>query len=319
LRRAGLLICLALAVSASAVAIAAPPGATTNAATDVTATTATLNGTVVTDGATTYHFEWGPTTAYGSSSPETSVTGGGPNGKSVSDQIAGLQPSTTYHFRIVARNAEGPTNGADMTFTTPAAGPNDNVLSIAKNPKTVTFGNPVTISGRLTGPNSGGVTVELESTEFPYTTPFRNVATTTTAPNGDYSFTQTPQRNTRYRAIARTNPRTQSADIAVGVRRRVSLRIGDQTPTRGQRVRFSGTVTPGADGKVALIQRRTSDGWKTLSTPTLVATTPVNGVARSKYARRIRIRRGGLYRTVVRKQGNEYVTGKSRRKRIRVQ
>jgi hypothetical protein len=69
---------------------------------------------------------------------------------------------------------------------------------------------------------------------------------------------------------------------------------------------------------VALIQRRTRKGWKTLSTTTLVATTPVNGVARSKYARRIRVRRGGFYRTVVRRQGGEYVTGKSSRKRLRV-
>ena len=319
MRRAGLLICLALAVTATSVATAAPPGATTNAATDVTATTAQLNGTVVTDGATTYHFEWGTTTAYGSSSPETSVTGGGPGGKSVSEDIAGLQPSTTYHFRIVARNADGTTNGADMTFTTPAPGPNDNVLSISKNPRTVTYGDPVTISGRLTGPGAGGETIELQSTPFPYTAPFSDVGTTTTAANGDYSFTTTPTINTRYHAIARTTPRTQSADIIVGVRRRVTLRIGDRTPERGQRVRFAGTVTPGADGKVALIQRRTRKGWRTLSTPTLVATTPVNGVTRSKYARRIRIRRSGLYRTVVRKQGGEYATGKSRRKRIRVQ
>jgi hypothetical protein len=317
-RRAGLLICLALVAGVAAVATAAPPGATTNAATAVTATTAELNGTVVTDGATTYHFEWGTTTAYGSSSPETSVTGGGPSGKSVSDRIAGLQPSTTYHFRIVAKNADGVTNGADMTFTTPAAGANDNVLTIAKDPRTVTFGNPVTISGRLTGPGAAGETVELESTEFPYTTPFRSAGTATTDANGNYSFTVTPQRNTRYRAIARTNPRTQSADIAVGVRRRVSLRIGDRTPERGDRVRFAGTVTPAADGKVALLQRRTRRGWRTISTPTLVSTTAAGTTTRSKYARRIRIRRGGLYRTVVRKQGNEYVTGKTRRKRITV-
>src|SRR5918993_95347 len=101
LRRAGLLICLAAALSVTAVATAAPPGATTEAATGVTATTATLNGSVVTNDPqpVTYHFEWGTTTAYGSRSAETTVTGGGPGGKSVSENIAGLQPSTMYHFR----------------------------------------------------------------------------------------------------------------------------------------------------------------------------------------------------------------------------
>ena len=318
MRRAGVLVCLALVLTGTAVATAAPPGATTNAATRVTVTTATLNGTVTPDGDTTYYFEWGTTTAYGSRSPERSVTGGGPNGKEVSEDIAGLQPSTTYNFRIVATNADGTTTGANMTFTTPAAGPNDNVLSIAKDPRTVTYGNPVTISGRLTGPDSGGVRVELEQTPFPYTAPFQNAGTTTTAPNGDYSFTVTPTINTRYHTVARTNPRTQSADVTVGVRRRVTLRIGDRTPARGQRVRFAGTVTPAADGKVALIQRRTRRGWRTIATDTLETTTPVGTVARSKYARRVRIRRSGYYRTVVRRQGGEYVTGKSRRKRIRV-
>ena len=322
MKRVGLLICLALAVAGTAVATAAPPGATTTAATDVTATTATLNGTVVTEGATTYLFEWGTTTAYGSRSPEKSVSGGGPNGKDVSEDVVGLQPSTTYHFRVVARNADtGETaTGNDMTFTTPAAGPNDNVLTIAKDPRTVIFGNRVTISGRLTGPGAAGETIELETTPFPYTDPFRPVGTTTTAPNGSYSFTTVPQINSRYHTEARTNPRTQSADIKVGVRRRVGLRIADRTPDRGKRVRFRGIVKPGSEGKVAVIRRKRTNrrGWRTVKTDVLEPAKTINGITRSKYGVRIKIRRDGRYRTVVRSQGGEYETGRSRKFWVRI-
>lgn len=320
MKRAALLICLALAVAGTAVATAAPPGATTTAASDVTATTATLNGTVVTDGATTYHFEWGTTTAYGSRSPEDSVSGGGPNGKDVSADVVGLQPGTTYHFRVVATNADGTTNGADMTFTTPAAGPNDNVLSIAKDPRRVTFGDSVTISGRLTGPGAGGETIELETTPHPYTDPFRPVGTTTTAADGSYSLTTVPQINSRYHTEARTSPRTQSADIKVGVRRRVRLRIADRTPDRGKRVRFRGIVKPGSEGKVALIRRKRTNrrGWRTVKTDVLEPARTINGITRSKYSVRIKIRRDGRYRTVVRSQGGEYETGRSRKFWVRI-
>ena len=36
----------------------------------------------------------------------------------VSANITGLTPGTTYHFCIVAQNRQGTTNGTDNTFTT---------------------------------------------------------------------------------------------------------------------------------------------------------------------------------------------------------
>lgn len=66
--------------------------------------------------ATTYHFEYGPTAAYGSSTPAKSVGGSDP--VNVEANIAGLTPESTYHFRVVAENAEGTGDGPDRTFTT---------------------------------------------------------------------------------------------------------------------------------------------------------------------------------------------------------
>jgi hypothetical protein len=39
-----------------------------------------------------------------------------------SANISGLQPGTTYHYRLVSTNSGGTTNGSDQTFTTAAAG-----------------------------------------------------------------------------------------------------------------------------------------------------------------------------------------------------
>jgi DNA-binding beta-propeller fold protein YncE len=87
-------------------------------------TTATLFGKLNAFGLyTTYHFEYGPTTAYGRRAPAGAE---GPAGSSFvprvySRAISGLQPGTEYHFRLVATNSAGTTDGADATFTTPAA------------------------------------------------------------------------------------------------------------------------------------------------------------------------------------------------------
>ena len=102
-----------------------PPGTETDAATDVTETTAVLNGTINPYGLqSNYYFEYGTTTAYGSRIPAgiEAVAGGGRAPQSFLRTIAGLTPGTTYHFRLVATSSAGTAEGADRTFTTVAAG-----------------------------------------------------------------------------------------------------------------------------------------------------------------------------------------------------
>ncbi len=68
---------------------------------------------------TTYHFEWGPTAAYGNRVPpfERSI-GSGSKSVIVQETIAGLQAGTAYHFRVVANNSFGPSLSDDIEFET---------------------------------------------------------------------------------------------------------------------------------------------------------------------------------------------------------
>lgn len=103
----------------SGVALAASkPAASTGVTTNVGTTTAELHGTVDPNGAsTTYYFQWGKTTSYGSSSTPASA-GSGTSPESVDTKADHLKLGTTYHYRLVATNSAGTTHGADHTFTT---------------------------------------------------------------------------------------------------------------------------------------------------------------------------------------------------------
>ncbi len=92
------------------------PAVVTLSPTSVTCTGATLNGTVNPNGlATTYHFEWGTTIAYGNSTATVSA-GSGSTVVSVNAPLSGLVAGTTYHYRLVAVNSDGSANGSDVTF-----------------------------------------------------------------------------------------------------------------------------------------------------------------------------------------------------------
>jgi len=84
-------------------------------------TQALMGGLVNSQGeATTYWIEYGPTAGYGASMPasEDAVAPAGEAPQLASQVVGGLQPSTTYHYRVVATNPSGTVEGADQTVTT---------------------------------------------------------------------------------------------------------------------------------------------------------------------------------------------------------
>jgi hypothetical protein len=113
-----LLAVLALGAVAPAAWASGKPLVETQPARSVGTTEALLNGGVDPNGAETkYDFEYGTTVAYGKKTTEVSV-GAGTKVLEESKAIAGLTASTTYHFRIVAKNSNGTSDGADEVFTT---------------------------------------------------------------------------------------------------------------------------------------------------------------------------------------------------------
>lgn len=74
--------------------------------------------------ATTFYFEYGPDTNYGSKTPVTNAGSGGSD-VVVSYWLKGLEPGTLYHYRLRAENPTGPTDGLDATILTGADLPTD--------------------------------------------------------------------------------------------------------------------------------------------------------------------------------------------------
>ena len=94
------------------------PGVRTGTATDVRDTSVRLRGTVTPNGQeTTYRFEYGRTTAYGSRTQSLGADDG-VTPRDVAQTVRGLRPDTTYHYRLIATNGSDTTPGADGTFTT---------------------------------------------------------------------------------------------------------------------------------------------------------------------------------------------------------
>jgi hypothetical protein len=100
------------------------PSVTGGAASAVTATTATLAGSVNPNGSqvTDCHFVLSPAPPAGATAPCAQQLGSGEAAVPVSVALAGLTPGTAYTATLVASSAQGSSDGAPVTFTTAAAG-----------------------------------------------------------------------------------------------------------------------------------------------------------------------------------------------------
>jgi predicted lipoprotein with Yx(FWY)xxD motif len=139
------------AIASSAMAITGPPIIEAKPAVAV-AGGFEMKGTVNPYGLeTTYHFEYGTTTAYGTSLPVPDAdVGSGQVGVAVSQTVTGVQPSTTYHYRLVANNSAGPMMTSDVSFTTSAdvSSPPPPVSEPVTEPKAPTGKGPIRLKER---------------------------------------------------------------------------------------------------------------------------------------------------------------------------
>lgn len=96
-----------LLLFALGIADASAAGIAEVAARNAERTSVTLAATIAPEGTeTTYHFDWGPTAAYGNRTPDATVSGSEP--QSVSVELSGLSVGSRYHYRVVAETGVGP-------------------------------------------------------------------------------------------------------------------------------------------------------------------------------------------------------------------
>ncbi|MFA5974294.1 MAG: T9SS type A sorting domain-containing protein [Lentimicrobiaceae bacterium] len=153
------------------------PSVTTDIATGVTATGVVLNGSVnANNESATGNFEYGLTTAYGSTIAWAPSPATGSASTLVSSTLTGLLPNTTYHFRVNGTTIAGLANGSDLSFTTDAI------------PAVVTTNNASNIdltSAQLNGTVTANYAATDVSFEWGLTTSYGNtVAATPATVNG---------------------------------------------------------------------------------------------------------------------------------------
>lgn len=99
------------------------PSVTTNSATNVSDTSATLNGSISGNGLyTSAWFAYGTNNSFGYTTPQSSYGSGYTN---YNYTISNLIPNTTYTFRAVAQNSQGIVYGNVFSFTTSGVNANN--------------------------------------------------------------------------------------------------------------------------------------------------------------------------------------------------
>jgi hypothetical protein len=294
-------------------AAAEKPVVTTGAAGSVQPTTAVLNGTVNPKGAaTTYFFQIGTTSLYGTNTAPTAA-GAGNKGVKVSVPIGSLAPDTTYHYRLVAQNSKGISRGAHRTFKTKRQPLG---VSLVATPNPVRTGNLTTLSGVLSGTGNGGRQISLKGNPWPYTQGFLPVGNTiVTNADGSFSFTvPSVAVNTQFVVQMPAKPQVISPILVVGATVKVTRSLDVDRGSRSGTIRFTGRVTPAVDGRQVLIQKlRLSDGvWMTIGK----TFTRYSGGESSRYRKTVRQKRAGRYRVVV-VMDDKYASSPSRSIKIK--
>ncbi len=288
----------------SALAATSVPAVSTGSSSNVTYSSVILYGNVNARGlATNYVFQYGTTSGYGGQTP-LAPAGNGTISIKLSQSVSGLQPGTTYHYRIVATNSAGTANGNDRTFNT-AAVPLS--VQIAGVPNPVAFGNPFVVEGHLSGTGAANHEVVLQANPYPYLGGLKDVGNPeVTNSSGGFSFPYVGLlENAQLRVVTVGKPEVASPVVVESVAVRVSFHAR-RARRRGYAYLY-GTVAPAEVGALVGFQllqpgRSVNEGGTVVkaATPTV-----------SRFGRVVRVRHPGLYRALVKVNDGAHVSSYS--------
>jgi hypothetical protein len=288
------LLAIALALpAAGAGAASLPPKVTTSNAANATYSSVVLYGYVNPHGlATGYVFQYGTTGGYGGQTP-LAAAGNGTSTIKLSQTVTGLQPDTLYHYRIVAVNPAGTSNGGDRTFKT-AKVPLS--LQITGTPNPVTYGEPFLVEGNLSGTGAASREVMLESNPFPYTGGFHMVGNPeVTTGTGSFSFPYLGLLENAQLRVVTVGAGTLVASPVITESVAVRVTFHARRTRRRGYVRLSGTVAPAEVGALVGFQLLAPGNSINEGGTAVVAGTSTV----SKFERVVRVRHPGVYRALV--------------------
>jgi len=152
------------------------------------------------------------------------------------------------------RNLAGASRPVDLTVQQ-----NQNPkFTINASADPISFGQSVTLSGNLAAPNNALRVVVLYAHQ--HNQGYHSVATTTTDPSGNYSFTRMPAHNTVYQ-VRTVNQHRRTAQVFEAVRDVIGpLTVTPSDPKVGEVVSIKGSVAPDKAGHRIELQKLGRDG-----------------------------------------------------------
>jgi hypothetical protein len=191
------------------------------------------------------------------------------------------------------------------------AGTTPTSATLAADPNPVVYGRPVRLSGTLGGSRRSGVRVRLQTTAFPFSSPFADTGNALkSTSSGAYAFTL-PAVTTTTRAIVIADGAPSILSPIVVIRSAVRTGIRSVSRRADGHVVVTGRLTPATPQGVAALQRQGAGGrWL----PLRRAHTNPDGT----YAITLRPRRSAMVvRTVgLAHDGGAHVRGTSRSVKI---
>jgi phosphodiesterase/alkaline phosphatase D-like protein len=226
------------------------PSVTTGDASSAAPTSVTLNGSVTPNGlSTTWWFEYGTTTGYGTKTGSQSA-GSGSGATKVSLAVKSLKVGTTYHYRLVAQNSSGKTVGDDQVFST--VGAPASVTGAAPNvgPDYAVLAGSLDTRGRAT-------TWWFEygtTTSYGHSTASKSAVTKAGAQSVGATLTGlTPATTYHYRLVAKSDAGTTRGNDAVLTTTGVTLSVLAREVIYGGRIKLAGIVPTHQAGEQVVV------------------------------------------------------------------